>query len=296
MGAVYLVSDERLQGSRWALKELQVPQLPSHEQDLAEVLFRREAQILSEMIHPGIPRVIDFLEAPDGCLSLVMEWINGTALDEVLETLVRPFKAVEAVPIALMVTQVLECLHTQAPPVVFRDLKPSNLMISQSGRVYFIDFGIARHFMLGRPKDTQELGTPGFCAPEQYGHGQSSPVSDIYAVGTTLFHLLTREDPQSYNFNFPVLSSLVESTPALDRVLEKCLKLQPKERYASAIELRHELEKVWDELPGAKPGATQGLALYGLDKHPRHHRKTPGETRQAWKRYLMNTFSLFRKP
>ena len=273
-----------------------MPALPSHEQDLAEVLFRRESQIISQIIHTGIPRVIDFLEAPDGCLSLVMEWINGTALDEVLETLGRAFKPTEAVPITLMVTQVLECLHTQSPPVVFRDLKPSNLMISQSGRLYFIDFGIARHFIVGRPKDTQELGTPGFCAPEQYGHGQSSPVSDIYAVGTTLFHLLTRQDPQSYNFNFPLLSTLVDSTPVLDRILAKCLKLQPKERYASATELRYELEKCWDEMPGATPGATQGLALYGLDKHPRNRRRTLVETRQAWKRYLLNTFSLFRKP
>ena len=294
MGAVYLVEDEKLQGSQWALKELRVPELPSHEQDLAEVLFRREAEILGGIIHPGVPRLIDFLESTDGCLSLVMEWINGTALDEILESLHRPLKAAEAIPIALMVTQVLERLHQQNPPVVFRDLKPSNLMISQSGRVYFIDFGIARHFQSGRAKDTQELGTPGFCAPEQYGHGQSSAASDIYAVGTTLFHFLTTQDPQSFNFNFPKLSTLINVSPGVESAVERCLQLQPKDRFASATALRHDLEKAWEDMPRDPPGATQGLLLYGLNQHPLGARKASGEARQVWKKYLLNTFSLWR--
>lgn len=273
MGAVYLVEDQQLQGGLWALKELRIRQLPSHEQDLSEVLFRREGQILSNLRHPGVPGFIDFLENEHQELAIIMEWVDGTALDEVLESAGRPLSLSEAIPISLMAGQVLECLAEQDPPVVFRDLKPSNLMISRSGRIYFIDFGIARHFHSNRNRDTQELGTPGFCAPEQYGHGQSSPASDVYALGTTLFHLLTRQDPQKYNFQFPALSDFLPSenpgVPQLSAVLKKCLQIQPKDRYGGPSELLRELEAVWLSIPPEKTEGTQTLHLFGLNRHPK---------------------------
>lgn len=295
MGVVYLVEDEKLVGGLWALKELRISEQPSYEQDLAEVLFRREAQILSNLWHPGIPRFIDFLETPEDDLAILMEWVDGTALDEVLESLNRPLGMSEVVPIGLMAAQVLGCLESHDPPVVFRDLKPSNLMINQSGRIYFIDFGIARHFHKTRSKDTQELGTPGFCAPEQYGHGQSSPCSDIYALGTTLFHLLTRQDPQKYNFKFPALTTFLPAAQPgvtqLSEVLERCLQIQPKDRYLSSRQLLEALEAVWAAIPAQTPGSTQGLHLYGLNLHPKPSKRSLISW-STWGRYLRDSLGL----
>lgn len=267
MGAVYLVRDPRLGGALWALKELEVGLILESERAEAESLFAREVALLRGCDHPGIPRVVDVHDH-----AFVMEWISGVALDEVQDNLGRCFLAQEAVPIALQVCEVLTYLHSFSPPVVFRDLKPSNLMITPAGRIYFIDFGIARRFRTGQARDTQDLGTPGYCAPEQYGHGQTSPASDLYALGTTMLHLLTGRDPQSFNFRFPPLKDLGVEPEALGVVLDRCLLLRPEERWGSAGALLSELEGVWRGLPSSPEGATQGLGLARLRFHPRDAR------------------------
>jgi serine/threonine protein kinase len=264
MGAVYLVRDPKLGGSLWALKELETSLILDSERAEAESLFEREMHLLCGFHHPGIPRVLALHEG-----AFVMEWVDGIALDEVQTNLGRNFLAHEALPIALQVCQVLTYLHGQTPPVVFRDLKPSNLMITSAGRIFFIDFGIARRFKAGCPKDTQDLGTPGYCAPEQYGHGQSSPASDIYALGTTLLHLLTGRDPQSFNFQFPPSLSLGLEPESLSLVVDRCLKIRADERHSSALSLQHELERVWLALAPTPDASTQGLGLARLRFHPR---------------------------
>jgi len=248
MGAVYLVKDQHLPGARWALKELVPGEVPERERAMTVELFEREGDLLQALSHPGLPRVIDRFTDDNGCLCIVMEYIPGGPLDDVLAAIHRPLLPIEAVPIGLQATHVLEYLHSQDPPIIFRDLKPSNLMLTPEGRIYVIDFGIARRFSQEKSKDTQELGTPGFCAPEQYGHGQTTPRSDIYALGTTLYHLLTRLDPQTLNFKFPPVSDVQPAPKALEVALQKCLQLNPEDRYTSAVELRTALEEALTEV------------------------------------------------
>lgn len=282
MSSVYLVRDLRLRGAEWALKELKLSAIPADELDAALKLFAREGEILGKLNHPGLPQLIDFNS--DGAQNnyIVMERVQGKTLDEVLGGRVLPLRSEEAVPIALQVAHVIDYLHRQHPPIIFRDLKPSNLMLTDSGRVCFIDFGIARFFKAEQTKDTQELGTPGFCAPEQY-RGHSTLRSDLYALGVTLFYLLTLKDPQSFNFSFPLLSTLnPQAPPQLDPILERCLQIDPEQRYSSAQELSRDLETTLSEMHSAPTGSTRSLepALLSLSHH---YQRVPQNTwRNAW--------------
>lgn len=294
MSAVYLAEDLRLPGARWAVKELVESSLPEQERPMARLLFQREGEILAAMSHPGLPRIVEQFTEPGDRHYLVMERIAGVPLDDLLEGRVRPLRPQEALPIALQATHVLEYLHAHEPPVVFRDLKPSNLMISPLGRVRFIDFGIARFHHTPSAKDTQELGTPGFCAPEQY-HGQSTPRSDLYSLGVTLFFLLTLKDPQSFQFRFPPVSQFQPVPPLLEEALARCLELRPQDRYSSASALRYDLELALRQLPVSPAGSTQTLtgALVELG---RHAQRVPGPEGPAiwnfWKEWFIRTFNL----
>lgn len=296
MGAVYLVRDQHLTGAIWALKELDTPALPEPDRDMNVALFRREAEILASLDHPGLPRVVDFFEesSPAGPrFYLGMEFIPGQPLDEILSTTNRPLLPAEAIPIALQVTHVLEYLHRHNPPIVFRDLKPSNLILTPEGKVYFIDFGIARHHRPESAKDTQDLGTPGFCAPEQYGHGQTTSRSDLYAVGSTLFHMLSKADPQTYNFKFPALSTFQKVPPSLEKAVQRCLQLKPEDRYPDAAALRHDLEVALreSELPPNHQTRSLNAGLLAVLHHPR---TSAAQDRAAlwafWKDWLVRTF------
>lgn len=282
MGAVSLVRDPQLGGSLWALKELETSLILEAERQEAESLFLREMHLLSGFHHPGIPKTLKLYGDDSRELAFLMEWVEGTALDEVQANLGRTFHPHEVLPIALQVCEVLGYLHRQTPPVIFRDLKPSNLMITPAGRIYFIDFGIARRYRSGASRDTQELGTPGYCAPEQYGHGQTTAASDLYALGTTLFHLLTGKDPQCFNFQFPPSRQLGVEPEALSLVIDRCLKIKPEDRWSSADALLAQLEHIWSEIPPGAPAATQGLGLARLRLHPRPARARKWGLKSWW--------------
>ena len=293
MGAVYLVDDLELPGAQWALKELDIGIVLAKEREMARELFLRESEILARLRHPGLPRVIDYFDEEGGSRCLVMTFVEGQPLDEVLSSIRRPLLPQEAFPIALQLCDILDYLHRSDPVVVFRDLKPSNIMLTPQGKICLIDFGIARNFDPEKKKDTQELGTPGFCAPEQYGHSQSAPRSDIYALGTTLFFLLSTEDPQSYNFKFPEISSLVQVPESLDEVLQKMLALKPNDRYQSIEEVRPRLEEVAGELSPLAPGATRTLfpgllVLLGHGREPCRPELLGGWP--FWKEWIRRTF------
>lgn len=293
MSSVYLVSDLRLRGAEWALKELKLSAVPHDELTEALALFAREGEILKELKHPGLPQLIDFYSDGGKNNYIVMERVRGKTLDEVLGGRVLPLRAEEAVPIALQAAHVINYLHSQNPPVIFRDLKPSNLMLTDSGRVCFIDFGIARFYKETQSKDTQELGTPGFCAPEQY-RGHSNLRSDIYSLGVTLFYLLTLKDPQSFNFSFPLLSDLNPQAPAqLSPILERCLQIDPEKRYSSARELSNALETTLSEMHSAPSGSTRSLepALLSLSHHyQRVSRNNWRSVFDFWKKWCRQIF------
>lgn len=244
MGAVYQGHDERNGGGTWALKIINEAALPPSEVAEVVALFRREADISARLRHPGLPEVVDFF-SEDGLHVLVMARIQGETLDARMERRGHPLDEQEVVPLLIQICACLHYLHQQQPhPIVFRDLKPSNCMVTATGQVHLIDFGIARHYKPGRKSDTLVLGTPGFCAPEQYGHGQTEPRSDIYALGAMAWHLLSGVDPASVGFSFPPLRQVApQVSGALEAIVARCVAFAPHDRYPSAAELATDLRR-----------------------------------------------------
>jgi len=195
MGAVYKAADTRFNNRPLAIKEMSSTGLPPARLLEAEAAFEREAHLLADLLHPNLPRIYEHFTENDRSY-LVMDFIEGQTVEEHLEQVGGgPLPIEQVIKWAEQLCDVLNYLHTHQPPIIFRDLKPANVMMSESGHIYLIDFGIARIFKPGKQHDTVALGSPGYAAPEQYGKAQSSPRSDIYSLGALLHHLLTGIDP-----------------------------------------------------------------------------------------------------
>lgn len=239
MGVVYLVGDRSLPGCRWALKEL----LPDPNDDATEqeAQFRREAEILCGLSHRTLPTVSAWF-IDGGRHYLVMEYIQGETLFDVLERTSDAFIAEETLrDWGLQLCDTLHYLHSQSPPVIYRDLKPKNIIHTKDG-LKLIDFGIARTYEAEKATDTIVIGTPGFASPEQYGRRQTGPRSDIYSLGATLHTLATRLDPADSPFCFAVPSSVNPSLSyAFDVAVLKALSLKPEDRFQTALAFREAL-------------------------------------------------------
>ena len=294
MGHVFEVADEELQGVRWAMKELDLGVVLQKEQAEAIALFEQEIAILSELNHPGCPRVVHRLTTDKGAPAFVMTRVEGVPLDILLEEVDRPLSMFEVLPIMLQVCHILEHLHAQPRPVIFRDLKPSNLMLTDHGMVVLIDFGIARRYDPKKKKDTQELGTPGFCSPEQYGRGQTTPTSDIYALATTAYFLLTRADVQSYAFQFPPLTDHLKGdrVAELSALIEKMLSLKPADRPQKVETVRRQLARILKELKPVRDRSTNILrpCLRALTEQPVDPKKQLKTFDQAFFKRWFRTF------
>ena len=239
---VYLAEDQSRPGTRWAIKEI-VTSLLDHELNHADArgMFEREYRILKDLNHPGLPKVVDCFYDERGHY-LVMEYVEGESLQDRFETQKRPFEPGELYTWMQQLLDILEYLHSQSPPIVFRDLKPSNIVITSGGRAKLIDFGIARHFCPGKECDTQNLGTPGFSAPEQYGRKQTDPRSDIYSFGATCFFLLTGQNPEQFSFKFPPAHTFNPLIPPwLTSMLAQSLEVEPAKRYRTVSLLKSQL-------------------------------------------------------
>ena len=260
MGAVYLAEDQRLPTS-WAIKEMKKEGLSAQEHSEASELFRTEARLLSELRHRNLPRIVDFFEADDR-LYLVMDHIDGDTLEARFER-VGPLPVQFALEMSLQIADVLDYLHTRPNPVVFRDFKPGNVMLTPQDEVKLIDFGIARVFRKDQSKDTKALGTPGYAAPEQYGRGQSGPRTDLYAFGATIHHVLSGQDPTQEPFVFAPLGNFRNDLPpAFVSLVESCVCLQPNDRPASAFDVKRQLEQLLGQtgssaLAAGRPTTTQ---------------------------------------
>ncbi len=240
MGAVYLVQDQRLGGKPYALKEMSEQGIiDPTERQAALVAFGQEAQMLAALDHANLPKVTDFFEE-NGNQYLVMEFVQGETLETRLERTTGPLPEALVRKYAEQLCDVLDYLHRRQPPIIFRDLKPANIMLLPDDKLKLIDFGIARHFKPGKSKDTQAMGTPGYAAPEQYGKGQSDQRTDIYALGALMHHMLTARDPSLDPFKFagprslnPVLSA------SIDKAVVQAVDLDPNRRWQSIRELRN---------------------------------------------------------
>ncbi|QBD80326.1 tetratricopeptide repeat protein [Ktedonosporobacter rubrisoli] len=245
MGAVYKAVDTRFNNRPIAIKEMSRAGLPEASVEEAERAFESEARLLADLLHPNLPRIYDHFTEGERSY-LVMDFIEGHTIEDQLEKDPgKPLLLEQVLSWGQQLCDVLGYLHNHQPPIIFRDLKPSNVMISDSGHIFLIDFGIARVFKPGQLHDTVALGSPGYAAPEQYGKAQSTPRSDIYSLGALLHCLLTGVDPSEQPFFFKRASQLNPNVPPeLDELLEQMLNMDVEKRPASVQEVSHILQQV----------------------------------------------------
>jgi serine/threonine protein kinase len=230
-------------GALYAIKEIWGGKLPEEEKNIARETFDREIKVLRSLRHPGIPRFIDTFSVGIWHY-LVMDFIKGKTLMTVLEEHDYPIPVRSAIRWGMKICEILNFLHNRASPIIFRNLSPSSIILTEKGEIRLIGFGLARFFDDLKAKDTHVLGTFGFAAPEQYGKKQTTPQTDIYSIGTTLYYLLTRENIQEFLFNFPSVRKFNSGVPVwLERVLARCLEKEPEKRYKDVNELKSQLEK-----------------------------------------------------
>lgn len=257
MSVVYLALNEKA-NKTWAIKEVRKDGV----QDFTTVKqgLIAETNILKSLNHKYLPSIIDVIDDGDSFL-IVMDYIQGKSLDKILKTSMEK----DGLPIALddviswgkQLCEVFYYLHTRPNPIIYRDMKPGNVMLKPDGEISLIDFGTARTFKQGNQEDTTCLGTPGYASPEQYGgNGQSTPRSDIYCLGATLHHLITGRNPSATPFSFPKITqcrpSLLDENPredlnkllGLEMIIDKCTQYEPEDRYESCLEMLYDLEHI----------------------------------------------------
>jgi len=248
MGAVYQAVDTQDSNRRRvAIKEMSQGHLNEAELREATAQFQREVAMLSRLSHPNLPRIYDAFNER-GRSYLVMDFIDGKTLYQLLkESGNRPLSVLQVLDYASQLCDVLAYLHQQRPPIIFRDLKPTNVMVTPNGHVYLIDFGIARFFKEGQEQDTVFLGSPGYAPPEQHGTAQTNPRSDLYSLGATLHCCLTGRDPYHAEdrFAFPPVRQYNPQVPIeFDQLIQRLLALDEQQRPASAIEVQQALTKI----------------------------------------------------
>ena len=212
----------------FALKELHATHEDPSIQSGYIKMFKREYELLSILAHPVLPKAYDYFKE-DKRNFVVVEFISGENLSEIMKRTGKPLPEEVILEISLKISELLLYLSLREPPVLLRDIKPLNIIITRNGEVKFIDFTIAREYSSDRG-DTLRLGSPGYAPPEQY-KGKSEGKSDVYALGVTMHEMLTLQDPSSrplnlsFNFNFPVSDSLCD-------LIRRATALKPEERYS----------------------------------------------------------------
>lgn len=226
-----------------AIKQINLSSLSSRDMIEATDTYNRELQLLSQLSHPNLPRIHDHFTDTEHWY-VVMDYIGGKTLDDYMEE--RHWKRLSAEKvnsIAAQLCDVLEYLHSRQPPVIFRDLKPANIMLTPKGRVYLIDFGIARRYNPHKNRDTGQLGSPGYAAPEQYGKAQTTIRSDIYSLGATLQTLLTGKEPLELRVSHN-RQRLLRHIPSKTRtLLQQMLDADPEQRPATMEEVKARLSQ-----------------------------------------------------
>lgn len=292
MGSVYKAIDTQKKNRLVAIKEMNLSYYHSPAKlRESEELFRQEAEILSNLSHPNLPRVYAFFNE-HGRSYLVMDFIRGKTLGQLLTESEKKRLPVEnMVNYALQLCDALSYLHQQTPPIIFRDLKPNNIMVTATGNVYLIDFGIARVFKQGLQQDTQRLGTPGFASPEQYGSGQTGPRSDLYSLGATLHYCLTGKNPQANqptHFHFSPAHEDNSQVPLnLSKLIQRLVATKEDQRPPDAKTVQHELLAIQQQASHAISDASSSynskIALAAqFSSQILRHTKLPGLLDTSW--------------
>jgi eukaryotic-like serine/threonine-protein kinase len=268
MGAVYLAKDRNLGDAPRAVKEMVESHLDPAQHEKAIGDFKRESLLLTSLEHPCIPTIYDyFYDEHLGRFYLVMKYISGGDLASRMRSAVGGRLDEKTVTDwGMQVADVLDYLHSRPKPIIYRDLKPANLMIDgNTGRVMLIDFGIAR-WVSQQEKGVTAVGTMGYAPPELFS-GRVQPASDVYSLGATMFHLLTGADPQDNPlliFDFSKNPRPRQITPSIssemELILMRTVEYRPEDRYRTAGELRNELATHLEKL-------INGRVSYGMPAH-----------------------------
>lgn len=248
LSTVYLARDIRL-NKMWAVKVAQAKRNNQSNPIFNSVI--QEAQMMKSFTHPAIPNIIDIV-ACQNFVAIVMDYVEG----ETLETIVKEYgeQSVDrVVDWAKQICDVLSYLHSLNPPHIYRDMKPSNVILQPNGSIKIVDFSIIRTYDLMKDRDTCFLGTRGYAAPEQFGgRGQSDARTDIYGLGMTMYHLLTGIDPKKADFVVKPICQVNSSLPkGVEYIVEKCTQIDPAKRYQSCTELLNDLNS-YEQLPPKK--------------------------------------------
>jgi serine/threonine protein kinase len=240
--AVYKAEDTLFGNRLVAVKEMSQGGLSQQEIIQASRDFKREALLLVSLSHQNLPRIHDYFH-DSGRWYLVMDFIDGVTIDEYLNNSQGQSLPVgQVLDIGIQLCNVLDYLHTRQPPIIFRDLKPANVMLTPDGFLYLIDFGIARHFKPGQARDTIAFGSPGYAAPEQYGKAQTTPQADIYSLGSTRHQLLSGCDPSQTPFQFAPLQLLgLPVSAELEHLIRQMVELETDKRPASMEIVKNKL-------------------------------------------------------
>lgn len=237
MSYVYLSMDKRL-NKQWAIKEIRKRGNSKNDEIVINSLLA-EAKMMKMLDHPALPRIVDIIEDNE-TIYIVMDYIEGESLDKILlEYGPQPEEIV--IDWAKQLCDVLGYLHSKR--IIYRDMKPANVMLKPEGNLKVIDFGIAREYKEQNTADTTVLGTKGYASPEHYGARQTDARSDIFTLGMTLHHLLTGVDPRSPDYMY---ASVRQWNPQLsdgiEAIIDKCTAISPEDRYQSCAELMYDLE------------------------------------------------------
>lgn len=239
MSRVYLAMDKRL-NKQWAIKEIEKRAKDKNNEIVIQSAIA-EANLIKQLDHPAIVRIVDIIDNGD-VIYIIEDYIEGETLSSVLETQgAQPQELV--IEWAMQICEALEYLHTRKPPIIYRDMKPANVMIKPDGNIKVIDFGIAREYKDQSLADTVSLGTKGYAAPEQFGgKGQTDARTDVYCLGVTLYHLLTGQNPCEPPYEiYPIRHWNPQLSAGLEAIIQKCTQLNPDDRYQSCAELLYAL-------------------------------------------------------
>ncbi len=267
MSVVYLAMNEKA-NKQWAIKEVRKDGIKDFE--VVKQGLVAETDILKKLSHPHLPSIIDVIDTDDSFI-IIMDYIQGNSLNKALEEFgAQPQEYV--IDWAKQLCDVLGYLHTRTPAIIYRDMKPANVMLKPDGNVTLIDFGTAREFKEKNLADTTCLGTVGYAAPEQFGGmGQTDARTDIYCLGATLYHLVTGMNPCEPPYEIKPIREINPSlSSGLERIILKCTQRDPNDRYQSAAELMYalehyeEIDDIYRKKQKKKLGAFIGTAVLSV--------------------------------
>lgn len=237
MSVVYLAMDKRL-NKQWAVKEIRKKGNGKNDEIVVNSLLA-EANMMKRLDHTALPRIVDIID--NGVtIYIVMDYIEGESLDKILNEYGAQSEEL-VIGWAKQLCDALGYLHSQKPPIIYRDMKPANVMLKPEGNIKIIDFGIAREYKEQNLADTTVLGTKGYAPPEQYS-GQTDARSDIFALGMTMHHLLTGIDPRSGEVYAPVRQWNPELSEGIEIIIDRCVEPAAENRYQSCSDLLYDLE------------------------------------------------------